>query len=184
MIGNYNYIEHYILTETVCISDSSQQLKYSAFQGTDLPAARNATSLVFLLWLNHSTSRNSFCSAKPVTAFLAFGVERQNESAWLLLPLQNTCSSSSSGKSLFYVTFRHKWYFKWHCNTLKRCSQLMKWMMYRWWCEDGGDRAWWVIESVFLRSPDKGFWACLGDLPPDILGSDSPQSNNRKDNSL
>ena len=63
---------------------------------------------------------------------------------------------------------------------------------------------------VFLRSPDKGFWACLGDLPPDmprrpetwvslcnlmlkfrgishssaILGLDSPQSNNRKDNSL
>ena len=82
--------------------------------------------------------------------------------------------------------------------------------MYRWWCEGGGDRAWWVIESVFLRSPDKGFWACLGDMPPDmprrpetwvslcnlmlnlcgisrssaILGSDSPQSNNRKDHSL
>ena len=70
--------------------------------------------------------------------------------------------------------------------------------------------AWWVIESVFLRSPDKGFWACLGDLSPDmprrpetwdslcnlmlklrgilrssaILVSDSPQSNKRKDNSL
>ena len=29
----------------------------------------------------------------------------------------------------------------------------MKWMMYRWWCEGGGDRAWRVIESVFLRSP-------------------------------
>ena len=67
-----------------------------------------------------------------------------------------------------------------------------------------------VIESVFLRSPDKGFWTGLGDLSPDmprrpetwvslcnlmlklrgispisaILGSDSPQSNNRKDNSL
>ena len=66
------------------------------------------------------------------------------------------------------------------------------------------------IESVFLRSPDKGFWACLGDLLPDmprrpetwvslynlmmkhrgiwrssaILGSDSPQSNNGKDHSL
>ena len=65
--------------------------------------------------------------------------------------------------------------------------------------------AWWVI-----CSPDKGFWACLGDLTPDIprrpetwvslcnlmlklcgishssviLGSDSPLSNNRKDNSL
>ena len=24
----------------------------------------------------------------------------------------------------------------------------------------------WVIESIFLSSPDKGFWACLGDLPP------------------
>ena len=86
----------------------------------------------------------------------------------------------------------------------------MRWMMYRWWCEGGGDRAWWVIESVFLRLPDKGFWACLGDIPPDmprrpetwvslynlmmklfgisrssaILGSDSPQSNNRKDHSL
>ena len=87
----------------------------------------------------------------------------------------------------------------------KRCSQLMRWMMYRWWCEGGGDRAWWVIESVFLRSPNKGFWACLGDILPDmprrpervfpvqlcgilrslaILGSDNPQSNNRKDNSL
>ena len=44
----------------------------------------------------------------------------------------------------------------------------MRWMMYRWWCEGGGDRAWWVIKSVFLRSPDKGFWACLGDLPPDM----------------
>ena len=41
----------------------------------------------------------------------------------------------------------------------------MRWMMYRWWCEGGGDRAWWVIERVFLRSPDKGFWACLGDIP-------------------
>ena len=77
-------------------------------------------------------------------------------------------------------------------------------------CEGGGDRAWWVIESVFLRSPDTGFWACLGDLPPDmprrpetwvslcnlmlklrsiwrssaILGSDGPQSNNSKNNSL
>ena len=44
----------------------------------------------------------------------------------------------------------------------------MRWMMYRWWCEGGGDRAWRVIESVFLRSPDKGFWACLGDIPPDM----------------
>ena len=40
--------------------------------------------------------------------------------------------------------------------------------MYRWWYEGGGDRAWWVIESVSNRSPDKGFWACLGDLPPDM----------------
>ena len=37
----------------------------------------------------------------------------------------------------------------------------MRWMMYKWWGE--GYRAWWVIESVFLRSPNKGFWACLGD---------------------
>ena len=67
-----------------------------------------------------------------------------------------------------------------------------------------------VIESVFLCLPDKGFWACLGDLPTDmprrseawvllcnvmlklrgisrssaVLGWDSPQSNNRKDYSL
>ena len=26
----------------------------------------------------------------------------------------------------------------------------------------------WVIESVFLRSPNKGFWACQGDLPRNI----------------
>ena len=83
----------------------------------------------------------------------------------------------------------------------------MRWMMYRWWCEGGGDSAWWVIQSVVLRSPDKGFSStCLGDLPPDmpgrletwfslcnlmlklrgishstaIHGSDSPQSNIRK----
>ena len=45
---------------------------------------------------------------------------------------------------------------------------MMRWMMYRWWCEGGGDRAWWVVGSVFIRSPDKGFWACLGDIPPDM----------------
>ena len=82
--------------------------------------------------------------------------------------------------------------------------------MYRWWCEGGGDRTWWFIESVFLRSPDKEFWACLGDLPPDMPrrpetwvllcnlmlnfcgisrsfanpGLDSLQSNNRKGNSI
>ena len=70
------------------------------------------------------------------------------------------CSSSSSSKSLLYVTFRHKMSFKWHYNTIKT--------LYRWWCEGGGDRAWWVIGSVFLRSSDKGFWACLGDIPPDM----------------
>ena len=84
--------------------------------------------------------------------------------------------------------------------------------MYRWWCEGAGDRAWRVIESVFLRSPNKGFWTCLGVLPPPpgmprrletwvllcnlmlkfrgisrssaILRTDSPQRNNRMDNSL
>ena len=25
-----------------------------------------------------------------------------------------------------------------------------------------------VFISVFLRSPEKGLWACLGDLPPDM----------------
>ena len=79
------------------------------------------------------------------------------------------------------------------------------------WCTDDDVRVG-VIgngENVYLRLPDKGFWA-LGDLPLDmprrletwvslcnlmlklcgiscssaILGSDSPQSNNRKDNSL
>ena len=76
-------------------------------------------------------------------------------------------------------------------------------MMWGW-----GDRAWRVIESVILRSPDKGFWACLGELFPDmprqpetwvslcnsmlklrsishrsaIPESDSPQSNNSKGN--
>ena len=29
-------------------------------------------------------------------------------------------------------------------------------------------RAWWVIESVFFCSPDKRFWAYLGDIPPDM----------------
>ena len=86
----------------------------------------------------------------------------------------------------------------------------MKCMLYRWWGEGVGDRAWRVIESVFLRSPDKGFWACLGELLPDmprqletwvslcnsmlklrgishsfaILESDSPRSNNSKGNSI
>ena len=52
-----------------------------------------------------------------------------------------------------------------------------------------------VIESVLLRSPDKGFWGS-GDLGFAVqfnaetpwhfaqLGPDSPKSNNRKDNSL
>ena len=117
---------------------------------------------------------------------------------------------SSSSKSLLYVTFRHKRSFKWHYNTIKTLYSInemkdVQMMMWGW-----GDRTWWVIESVFHRSPDKGFWACLGDIPPDmarrpetwvslynlmmklfgilhssaILGSDSPQSNNRKDHSL
>ena len=73
----------------------------------------------------------------------------------------------TTSKSLLYVTFRHICSFKCHCKTIKTFSQLMRWMMYRWWCERGGDPAWWVIESVFLRSHNKGFWACLGDLPPE-----------------
>ena len=32
-----------------------------------------------------------------------------------------------------------------------------------------GDRAWWVNQSGFFHSPDKGLWACLGDLTPDML---------------
>ena len=57
--------------------------------------------------------------------------------------------------------------FKWHCNTLKPVQSIdeiddVQMTMWRW-----GDRAWWVIESGFLHSPDKGFWACLEDLPPD-----------------
>ena len=113
----------------------------------------------------------------------------------------------SSSKSLLYVTFRHKWSFKWHCNTIKTLQSIdeindVQMMMWGW--------RWWVIESVFLLSPNKGFWACLGDPPPDILrrpetwvslcnlmlklrnilrssailGSDSPQSNNRKGKSI
>ena len=35
-------------------------------------------------------------------------------------------------------------------------------MMTRW-C---GDREWWVVVSVFIHSPNEGFWACLKDLPP------------------
>ena len=43
-------------------------------------------------------------------------------------------TSSSSSKSLPYVTFWLKWSFKWHCPVIqwKRCSQLMRWIMYRW----------------------------------------------------
>ena len=66
-----------------------------------------------------------------------------------------------------------------------------------------------LLRAFFLRSPDKGFWACLGDLPLDmprrpgtwvslcnlmlilrgisrssaILSSDSPQSSDRKGSS-
>ena len=32
-------------------------------------------------------------------------------------PIWKSSSSSSSSKSLLYVTFRHNWYFKWLCNT-------------------------------------------------------------------
>ena len=84
--------------------------------------------------------------------------------------------------------------FKWHCNTIK--NVVVNWwdeMMYRWWCEGASDRAWWVIESIFLRSPDKETWVSLCNLmlklrgissSSAILGSDSPQSNNSKDMSL
>ena len=67
-----------------------------------------------------------------------------------------------------------------------------------------------LLRAFSFARPYKGIWACLGHLPPDmprrpeiwvslcnlmlklrgisrssaILGSDSPQSNNRKDNSL
>ena len=27
-----------------------------------------------------------------------------------------------------------------------------------------------IVVSVILRSTDEGFWACLGDLPPDMPG--------------
>ena len=68
----------------------------------------------------------------------------------------------------------------------------MRWMMYRWWCEGGADRAWWVIESVFhQRCP--ATWVPLCNLmlklrgishSSAILGSDSRHSNNRKGNSI
>ena len=67
-----------------------------------------------------------------------------------------------------------------------------------------------LLTAFFVRSPDKGFWASQGDLPPDmprqpvtlvslcnlmlkirgiphssaILEPDSPQCNNRKGNSI
>ena len=40
--------------------------------------------------------------------------------------------------------------------------------MYRCWWKGGGDRAWLVIWSVFICSPDKGFWICLWDLLTDM----------------
>ena len=62
----------------------------------------------------------------------------------------------------------------------------MRWMMYRWWCEGGGDRAWWVIESAFLRVLLCNLMLKLRGISRSsaILGSNSPQSNNRKDHSL
>ena len=62
--------------------------------------------------------------------------------------------SSSSSKSLLYVTFQHKWPFKGHYNTIKTCSQFMRWMMCRWWGQGGGDRAWRVIAQT---AGDLGF---------------------------
>ena len=58
--------------------------------------------------------------------------------------------------------------------------------MLTWFCVD---RAWWVVGSVVLHSPDKGFCVLFPDMPkrPEasifksgsaILGSDSPQFNN------
>ena len=67
-----------------------------------------------------------------------------------------------------------------------------------------------LLRAFSFARPIRGFWACLGDIPPDmprrpeigvslcnlmlklcgilrssaILGSDSPRSNNRKDHSL
>ena len=44
----------------------------------------------------------------------------------------------------------------------------MRWMMYRWWREGGviGHGGFW---DCFLHSPNKGFCACLGDLPSGML---------------
>ena len=82
----------------------------------------------------------------------------------------------------------------------------------RWdeWCSDNDVRVGMIGHGGLLSSPDKWFWACLGYLPTDmprrpktwvsqcnlmlklrgisrssaILGSDSPQSNNRESNSI
>ena len=55
----------------------------------------------------------------------------QNLKTWVTVAINNfklllsadipkvSCSSSSSSKSLLYVTFRHKRSFKRHCNTIK-----------------------------------------------------------------
>ena len=100
------------------------------------------------------------------------------------------CSSSS--KSLLYVTFRHKRSFKWHCNTIKTLWSIdeMKW------CTDDDVRVGVIGHGGLLRAfsfarPET--WVSLCNLmlklrgisrSSAILGSDSPQSNNRKDNSL
>ena len=70
-------------------------------------------------------------------------------------------SSDSKGFPVTSVPFI-EWSFKWHCNTLKTVQsiddmtdvQMMIWG--------------WGIDSAFLHSTDKGFWACLRDLPPDM----------------
>ena len=63
---------------------------------------------------------------------------------------------------------QHLWLFKWHSYTITKTVQSIDemnavQMMWGW-----GDRTWWVVESVLLHSPDKGYWACPRYLPQDV----------------
>ena len=64
-------------------------------------------------------------------------------------------SSYSSSRILLDVTFGNG-----HLSDIDEMNDVQV-MTLRW-----DDRAWWVV--VFLHSPNKGFWAFLGDLPLDM----------------
>ena len=78
-------------------------------------------------------------------------------SSMIVVAVVNCCFTS-----LFDTNGPFKWQFN-MIKTVQSIDEMNDVQMMTW---GRGHRAWRVFESVFLHSPNKGFWACLGDSPP------------------